>query len=192
MKINLKLVIIPLLVISSQSCMNQKFLVSTNVAYNSELSKEMSHFIVPLSNNSSIADNNLYPIIKRAMIRSGIKVVNKASEAKYLVTYETRYSSQSIQSTRYIPTTSTTVGSLYSPSSSNSLNYSQTTTSGTYMPYSYENNMLGISISAYDKKREVWRVLLVATDQGDLDLSQMVDAAFVNYGQKFKTWVPFN
>ena len=60
------------------------------------------------------------------------------------------------------------------------------------MPYSYEHNMLGISISTYDKKREVWRVSLVATDQGDLDLSQMVDAAFVNYGQKFKTWVPFN
>jgi hypothetical protein len=126
------------------------------------------------------------------MIRSGIKVVNKASEARFLVTYETRNSSQSIQSTHYMPTTSTTVGSLYSPSSSDSLNYSQTTTSGTYMPYSYEHNMLGISISTYDKKREVWRVSLVATDQGDLDLSQMVDAAFVNYGQKFKTWVPFN
>ena len=167
-----------------QSC-TQQFTVSANVAFDAEIRKTDAHYLVPPTKGMSIQEVNMYPLVKTAMVKAGIRLVDSPSGADYLVTYFPLTETSQITGSRYVPTTSTTTGTayLYGSSSSNSgiATYSETTSGGTYVPYSRGLTIKCFAVRIRDKTRHLWGGNACAEDASELNASQMIEAMFADY-----------
>ncbi|MEY3395030.1 MAG: hypothetical protein RL346_1266 [Verrucomicrobiota bacterium] len=171
-----------------QSC-GARYLISTNAAYNGGVSKEKKHYIVPPKNNFSIDQKNLYPMVKSAMSDSGIKLVNRPSEADYIVGYLSFTNYSSYVGTRYLPTQSTTIGQAnVGGYPYKNINYSQTTYGGTYVPHSYDTSTISYVVMVSNEDGEVWRGSASSIQAHGISAEKKLRGIFENYGIVGERW----
>ncbi|HPB01148.1 MAG TPA: hypothetical protein PLS75_09630 [Candidatus Marinimicrobia bacterium] len=147
-----------------------------------------------IADNASITDRQFYTFLKNEMILNGFNIVDEAPIARYFLLFQTDSKTSQINSTLFLPSTSTTsgyIGNTY---------YSGSTKSTSAVPYSYNYTVKKIYLDLYaveDVKNEkyitVWEGYIGAGQKEYQTYSRAIIKSLLDkFGTNYEAHTPID